>query len=599
MKDKDLKPADARSCLNEYQAKLLLKKYGIPVPDERLAADEAQALAAARAMGYPVVLKGAGAALQHKTERNLVFLNLVDDDAVRKACRQIRDNGGGELEGFLVQPWVSGQREFMAGMYRDARFGPVILFGLGGVLTEALDDVVLRLAPLDETDARQMVAEIQSRKLLDAFRGEAPVQRDALIGSLLGLSRLAVEDPNVCEVDINPLKVTPRGQVLAVDALVARKTPASDTVPPRQATSPKDLYQLFHPRSIAFVGASASLGKWGHLLVVNTIYGGYKGDIVLVNPKGGTIAGRPVFKSLQEIPGDVDLAVVTIPAAGAIDLMEACRAKQIRYMVLISSGFGETGTDGKALEDRLVEAARKAGVIFLGPNTMGITNPHINLFCTGSTTLPLAGDTAMVSQSGNMGTQLLAFAEKQDIGIRAFAGSGNEAMVTIEDALEGFEEDAMTRTVLLYLESVKDGRRFFNAARRISRKKPIVLLKGGQTRAGQRAAASHTGALTSDSRIFNAVCRQAGTVKVDQPMELLDLAAAFSSLPLPDGARTAIMTWGGGWGVVTADLCQLNGLEVPSLDNDVISRIDELLPSYWSRTNPVDMVGEQNPQIPM
>jgi acyl-CoA synthetase (NDP forming) len=585
----------ARTYLDEHQAKKLLKQYQLPVVEERIAADQDQAVDAARAIGYPVAVKALGAGLQHKTERNLVCLNLADDRAVIQACRQIQDNAGCDLQAFLVQPMILGQREFLVGLYRDDQFGPVVAFGLGGVLTEALEDITLRLAPLEENDARDMIAEIRAGELLGAFRGEAPVDRNALIRILMDLSRLALSEPIISEVDINPLKVTPQGRLLAVDALVSRVAePAalpSSTMP---AIAPKDLYLLFYPRSIAFVGASAQMGKWGHLLLVNTISGGYKGDIYLVNPKGGTIAGRTVYPSLQDIPGNVDLAVVTVPAPATLALMKSCQAKKVRYVVIISSGFAEVGAEGRTLEAELKEAARKAGVLLLGPNTMGITNPHIDLFCTGSTVRPKAGDTAMVSQSGNLGTQLLAFAEKQGIGIRAFAGSGNEAMITVEDALQGFAEDVQTRTVLLYVESVKDGPRFFNLAKQVSRKKPIVVLKGGQTRAGLQAAASHTGALASDSRIFDAMCRQAGIVKVDQPMDLLDLAAAFSSLPLPRGPKTAIMTWGGGWGVVTADLCQLNSLEVPDLEEAITTQIDPLLPDYWSKANPVDMVGEPN-----
>jgi acyl-CoA synthetase (NDP forming) len=290
--------------------------------------------------------------------------------------------------------------------------------------------------------------------------------------------------------------------------------------------------------------------------------------------------------------------VVTIPAEKVIVLLPQFRDKGIRHMVLISSGFGETGTDGRKHERELIAAARRAGVLILGPNTMGIANPHIRLYCTGSTVTPSPGATAMVSQSGNMGTQLLAFAEQQGIGIRGFCGSGNEAMITIEDYLEGFENDDLTQTVILYVESLKNSRRFLESAHRVTRKKPVVLLKGGQTSSGKKAATSHTGALMSDTRVFNAMCRQAGIIKVEQPMELLELAAAFSSLPLPKGPRVAIMTLGGGWGVVTADLCQTYRLEVPELEPGVIRKLDALLPHYWSRANPVDLVGEQDLDLP-
>lgn len=191
-----------------------------------------------------------------------------------------------------------------------------------------------------------------------------------------------------------------------------------------------------------------------------------------------------------------------------------------------------------------------------------------------------------------MGVQLLGFAEDQGIGIRGFCGSGNEAMITVEDFLDGFELDELTKIVMLYIEGVRDGRRFFESARRLSKKKPIVLLKGGQSEDGNRAAASHTGAMTSDARVFDAVCRQAGIVKVEQSMDLLDLSAAFSSLPLPKGNRVGIMTLGGGWGVITADLCARYGLKVAQLTPELIARFDTLLPHYWSKANPVDIVGE-------
>jgi len=268
-------------------------------------------------------------------------------------------------------------------------------------------------------------------------------------------------------------------------------------------------------------------------------------------------------------------------------------------MLLITSGFGETGERGKHLEEELVKAARQAGVLVLGPNTMGICNPHNNLYCTGSPVMPRPGSTAMVAQSGNMGIQLLAFAEQQGIGIRAFCGSGNEAMMTIEDYLDGFEVDTLTRTVILYVESVKNGRRFFESARRVGQKKPIVLLKGGRSDAGNRAAASHTGAMTSDIKIFEAACRQAGIVLAQKPMDLLDLAAAFSSLPLPEGRRAAIVTLGGGWGVVTADLCADYGLVVPELSAKLIDKMDRMLPAYWSRSNPIDLVGDRDPSVPL
>ncbi|MCP4624650.1 MAG: CoA-binding protein, partial [bacterium] len=301
---------------------------------------------------------------------------------------------------------------------------------------------------------------------------------------------------------------------------------------------------------------------------------------------------------VEEIPGPVELRIVTIPAAFVHELIPQFVGKDIRQMLLISSGFGETGEAGSKLEQELAEAAEKAGILVLGPNTMGICNPHFDFFVTGHFVRPKAGGTSVIAQSGNLGAQLLEFAAKEDIGIRAFCGSGNEAMVTIEDYLAAFENDAETRSIMMYVESVRDGRRFLELARRISKKKPLVMLKGGRSAAGKLAAASHTGALSSDSEIFKSACRQAGIVTVKHSMDLLDLAAAFSSLPLPKGNRVAIMTGGGGWGVVTTDLCADYKIEIPELSESIVKQIDALLPAYWSRANPVDFVGDAAFDVP-
>lgn len=587
-----------RRPLSEADSAAILAGFGVPMVESERAADAEGAVAAAERIGYPVVLKGLGERLTHKTERGLVHLDLGGAADVRRAAGAIADAAGDDLEGFLVQPRLRGTRELVAGLFRDPVFGPVILFGLGGVFTEALGDTVLRLAPLSEADAAEMLDEVRARRLLGAFRGEAPADRGALTDTLVALSRLALDRPDVAEVDVNPLLVDASGRVRAVDALVVlgADEPAR---PNRPRIAPADLGAIFYPRSVAFVGASSGLGKWGQALPANLLAGGFPGRVHLVSPKGGTLFGRPVHRSVAELPEPVDLAVVTVPADKVLPLVPELRAKGIRRAVVITSGFAETGPEGRALEERLTAAAREAGLVFLGPNTMGLCTPPAGVFLTGVHVRPRPGTTALVSQSGNLGAQLLGFAEQQNLGIRAFGGSGNEAMASIEDFLEAFEVDDLTRTVVLYVESVKDGRRFFESARRVSRKKPVVVLKGGRTAEGGRAAASHTGALASDVRVFEAACRQAGVVLAEQPVDLLDASAAFSSLPLPAGRRVAVMTLGGGWGVVASDLCAEHGLTVEPLSTAVTAELDRLLPPYWSRANPVDLVGENDPALPI
>ncbi len=588
--------SQGRSALTEAESKSVLKEYGVPVVAESVAATPGEAAAAAETIGFPVVLKGLGARLTHKTEQGLVRLNLRNTAEVRAAAALVAAAAGTHLEGYLIQPLVAGRREFVAGLFHDPQFGPVVMFGLGGIFTEALDDVVFRVAPLHEKQAGWMIDELRSRKLLGLFRGETAAERGALVRALVGLSRIGTELPEVTEADVNPLLVGPDGAVTAVDALIVLGGQPT-ALPVRPAVDPGAIARLFYPRSIALVGASGALGKWGYRIFCNIVAGGYKGPLYLVNGKGEPIAGRRAYRSVEEIPGPVDLGVVTIPAAKVAGLIPQFQAKRIKSMLLISSGFAETGAEGRRLEEELVREARQAGILILGPNTMGICNPHESLFCCGSNVRPNPGTTTIVSQSGNLGVQLLGFAEHEGVGIRAFCGSGNEAMIAIEDYMEAFEVDELTQTVVLYLESIKNGRRFFESARRVGRKKPVVLLKGGRTREGNRAAASHTGALASNIRVFEAAARQAGIVVVEQPMDLLDLSAAFSSLPLPRGNRVAVMTLGGGWGVVAADLCVENGLAIPDLSPELISRIDTILPPYWSRSNPIDLVGEVGPQV--
>ena len=584
--------------LCEDDAKKVLKEFGIPVVQEKRVLNTNEAVLAAKKIGFPVVLKGIGSKFLHKTDIGLVKLGLNNEESVKNAALFIKEKAGDALEAMLVQPMIKGTREFVAGMFKDPLFGPVIMFGLGGIFTEALNDVVFKIPPLTDIDISNMMKDISSKTLLDNFRGEKKVDKKNIKKVLLSLSSIAMEIPLIKEIDINPLIITSNGDVKAVDALIIIEKEKNKVIK-KPYVPKKILGSLYNPDSIAFVGASRLLGKWGHLLPINTISGGFKGDIYFVNPKKKKIIGKNVYQSISDIKGKIDLVIVTIPAHKILDLIPQIKAKKIKGMLIITSGFKEIGAKGAQLEKKLVKEAYDAGITILGPNTMGICNPHKNFFCTGTHVHPLPGSISLVSQSGNIGTQLLAFAQQQDIGIRAFSGTGNEAMVTIEDYMELFEVDEKTKTVVLYIESIKDGPRFFKSAYRVSRKKPIVVLSGGRTKAGKKAASSHTGALASNSKVFNAACSQAGIVIVNQPLELLDLSVVFSSLPLPRGNKVAIMTLGGGWGVITTDLCLEYGLEVPKLSKNIISKLDKMLPLYWSQANPVDIVGERDQKIPI
>jgi acyl-CoA synthetase (NDP forming) len=331
-----------------------------------------------------------------------------------------------------------------------------------------------------------------------------------------------------------------------------------------------NLEPVFYPRSVAVVGASASFGKWGQMVFSNIVAGRYPGRIFPVNPKEQDIYGIAAFKRIQDVPEPVDLAVICTPAGTVPEILEGCGEKGVRAAVVITSGFGETGEAGKVAESRIVDVCRRRGMLLVGPNTMGILCTHSGLFATGTHTRPRKGGVAFVSQSGNLGNQLIHWAEQQGVGVSLFVGSGNEAMLTCPDYLEYLEQDPQTRVIILYLENVGRGRRFLDVARRVNRVKPVILLKGGRTEAGSLASASHTGAMGGNLNLFRAACRQARL-----------------------GPR------GGGGGVVTADECNEKGLLLPPLPDQIIQTIGCHLPSFWSRGNPVDLVGTRDPDAPL
>ena len=360
-----------------------------------------------------------------------------------------------------------------------------------------------------------------------------------------------------------------------------------------------DLEKMFHPKTIALVGASTTFGKWGQLISSNIIAGGYKGRILPVNPQKEKMFGLPVFGRIGDISDHVDLAFIITPARTVPTVLQACGEKGVTGAVIITSGFSETDHAGKDLEKEIVNIGREKGIRVVGPNTMGIIAPYADLFATGSHSRPRKGSVAFISQSGNLGNQLTHWAQQQGIGLSLFVGSGNEAMIACPDYLEYLEQDPQTQIIMLYIESVGMGPHFMKVATRVNQKKPVIVLKGGRTEAGRSAAASHTGSMSGEDTIFRGACRQAGILNAHVPSELLNLSAGFSSVPLPRGNRVGIVTLGGGWGVVTADECNERGLIVPSIPDHIIEAIDRYLPPFWSRGNPVDLVGSRDLDAPL
>jgi len=347
---------------------------------------------------------------------------------------------------------------------------------------------------------------------------------------------------------------------------------------------------LFNPKSIAMIGATNNIGKWGAIVFLNILMGGYQGKLYPVNPKGEMVFNHPAYPKLTDIPEPVDLAIIAIPARVTKEAVQECIRNGIRMAIVITSDFSETGEEGARLEKEIVEIARSGGLRLVGPNTMGIFSASARLTALMPPVRPRRGAVSLVSQSGNIGTQMLGWGEKFAVGFSKYVSSGNEGDLRSEDYLDCLGRDPDTRVILFYIEGLDDGREFLTKARNITPHKPIIAFKGGRTEAGARAAKSHSGAMAGVKEVYEAAFRQAGILWASTTEEMLELAAAFSSLPLPRGNRVGILTRGGGWGVITADACNELGLEVPPLDESIVRRLDSLLPAFWSRGNPVDMV---------
>jgi acetyltransferase len=352
-----------------------------------------------------------------------------------------------------------------------------------------------------------------------------------------------------------------------------------------------NLDPLFKPQRLAFIGASNNKMKWGYIILGNILSGKFKGEICPVSLNADEVHGIKTYKTIADVPKPVDLAMVVTPAKTVPGVIAECAAAGVKSVIVVTGGFGETGEEGARLQAEIAEAASAAGLPVVGPNTMGIFSGAPSLYALMPPVRPASGHIAFVAQSGNLGTQLMGLGQARGIGFSKFASSGNEAVLACENYIEYFGKDPESKVVMAYIEGLARGREFIDAAMEVSGEKPLIVFKGGKSGAGVRAAKSHTGSLAGVEAIYDGVFRQVGAIQASTPDEMLDIARAMSELPLPSGNRAGIFTWGGGWGVVAADACESAGLVVPPLSPETIAAIDKLLPPFWSRNNPIDLVG--------
>ncbi|MBW2090865.1 MAG: CoA-binding protein [Deltaproteobacteria bacterium] len=352
----------------------------------------------------------------------------------------------------------------------------------------------------------------------------------------------------------------------------------------------KQLDSIFKPKSVAFIGATANPTKWGFRAIQRALMSGYCGAVYPINPKGGELFGLKVYRDVNEVPDDIDLAVFTVPAANMPQVMKSCVKKGIKGGVIISADFSETGEEGRALEDETVRIARSGGMRFIGPNGMGIWTSAAKLNIALEPD-PTPGPLAFISQSGTYGGGLAQIAKIKGYGLSKFISIGNQADLEASDLLEYMAQDPDTKVIILYMEGFRNGRRFFEIARNVVKKKPILIYKGGSTSVGARATMSHTASIAGADEIFDAMCRQAGILRAQEVEHLFVMAEALISDILPPGNRVGIIG-SGGQGVVAVDSCAFLGLEVPQLDEKSRLRMKENLPPHAPiPNNPVDFAG--------
>jgi acetyl coenzyme A synthetase (ADP forming)-like protein len=589
--------AAGRAALTAPEARQFCDAYGIPTPKQALAKNAAEAAKSAARFGFPVVLKIVSDDILHKTEAGGVITGVRNAADARRGFDQLVKNArrykkGASIQGVQVQQMVSGGREVMVGAVTDPSFGKLIAFGLGGVLVEVMKDITFRLAPVNKKDALSMLDSIGGAEILRGVRGGKGVDRGALADIVAKVSKLIGDFPEISEVDLNPIFATEKGaQAVDVRIVIGAKAKA------RERFSQEDILgamqRIMNPRSVAVIGASPEDGKIGNSVMKNLINGGYQGAIYPIHPKAAEILGRKAYPSVLDVQDEIDVAVFAIPAKFCAAAMDEVGRKKIPGAVMIPSGFAEVGE--QALQDELVGVARKYNVRVMGPNIYGFYYTPQNLCATFCTPYDVKGKVALSSQSGGVGMSIIGFSRTTRMGVSAIVGLGNKCDLDEDDLLAYFEQDDNTQVIAMHCEDLKDGRSFADVAKRVSKKKPIVVLKAGRTALGARAAASHTGALAGNDKIYEDVLRQCGVIRAKSLNDMLQFARGLQVLPTPKGENVVIITGAGGSGVLLSDACVDNGLALMKFSPDIDAAFRKFIPPFGAAGNPVDITGGEPP----
>jgi acyl-CoA synthetase (NDP forming) len=590
--------AAGRSVLGEIESKELIAALGVQVAMPRMCATADDAASAAAAIGFPVALKLASTDVSHKSDVGGVELGLQSADGVRAAFDRIRDNlaatrPDAHFDGVTVQPMVAGGVEMIVGITRDDRFGPIITAGFGGVLVELMRDVVTRLAPIDTAQARAMIDSLRGRALLSGYRGRPPADLDALAALIVKVGLLAAEVPELRELDLNPVTVDQHGVTVldarAVVAPVSPKLPADQNREARLA----NLRRAFEPRTVVVIGDKRA----GHYMWLRALKG-FTGKLYSVQIDPAEITGIEALGvenrlSLAEIAEPIDYALSAVPRQVAPRILRDCIAAGVGALGFFTSGFSETGEDlGRRLEDDIRTTALASEIAIIGPNCMGLCNPGIGMLNFAGIAPNDGGDVGFISQSGTHAVNFCLQAAARGIKVSRAASIGNATVIEAADYLDLMSDDPATRAIAIYIEGVRDGRRFFESLKRAAERHPVFVLKGGTTAAGARATLSHTASLAAPAAVWDAMMRQSGAVAVPSIDGLLDALELAVRGRAPMGRAMGLVAMTGGQSVVITDTFAAAGLEVPTLSTESIEELKSFFNVIGgSYKNPLDAGG--------
>ena len=588
--------------ITEEVAKSILKKYGIKVPGFALVKSTNEAAKAAKKIGFPLVMKVVSPQILHKTDVGGVKVGIDNIADVKKTFNdmygRLSKKKGVDVKGILLEKMIpKGGVELIVGIQSNPQFGPMLMVGLGGILTDILKDVAFRMLPITISDAKSMLNELKGSKLLKGFRGSAPIDIDMVAKALVQIGKIGVDNADyINSIDFNPIIVYSKSYFVVDAKIILNKELKKNSISKAKPII-TSMEKFFTPKSVALVGASATPGKIGNSVLDALGKQDYKGKVYPINPKQKKILGIKCYPSLESIKAKVDLVVVCIDLSACGPIMKTCAKKGIHSVVIVSGGGKELGGDRAAMEAEVKALSLKHKIRVIGPNCIGMFNAANRLDCAfqGQSRMVRSklGNVAFFSQSGTMGISMLESADL--FGLSKMISFGNRSDVDEADMIWYAANDPQTKVIGLYVEGFGDGRKFINTAKRVmkEKKKPIVIWKSGRSAAGAKQAASHTGSLGGSNAIIMGAFKQAGIISVDSYQELAGVAKALAWQPPAKGNKVAMCSNGAGPMIGGIDHLERLGLTIGSMSPQIIKKMKERFPPTVPihNGNPADVGG--------